>query len=142
LEWLTQQNLKGKSLLDYGCGSGILAIAASKLGACPVSGVDIDSQAIVSSTYNAEQNQISVNFVDANNFNHQVFDLVVANILSSALMVLAPALAKYCKTSGKLALSGILQEQNEMLIARYSEWFNMDAPTQKNGWVLLTGTKR
>jgi ribosomal protein L11 methyltransferase len=142
LEWLTQQNLKDKSVLDYGCGSGILAIAASKLGACPVSGVDIDTQAIISSRYNAEQNQISVNFVDANNFNHQVFDLVVANILSSALMVLAPALAKYCKTSGKLALSGILQEQNEMLIARYSEWFNMDAPTQKNGWVLLTGTKR
>jgi ribosomal protein L11 methyltransferase len=142
LEWLTQQNLKDKSVLDYGCGSGILAIAARKLGACPVSGVDIDSQAIVSSTYNAQQNQVSVEFVDANNFNHQIFDVVVANILSSALMVLAPALAKYCKTGGKLALSGILQEQHEMLIARYSEWFNMDAPTQKDAWVLLTGTKR
>jgi ribosomal protein L11 methyltransferase len=142
LEWLTQQNLKDKSVLDYGCGSGILAIAARKLGACPVSGVDIDSQAIVSSTYNAEQNQVSIEFVDANNFNHQIFDVVVANILSSALMVLAPALAKYCKTGGKLALSGILQEQNEMLITRYSEWFNMDAPTQKDAWVLLTGTKR
>jgi ribosomal protein L11 methyltransferase len=142
LEWLSQQNLQNQSLLDYGCGSGILAIAASKLGACPVSGVDIDSQAIVSSTYNAKKNQVAINFVDANNFNHQLFDVVVANILSSALMVLAPALAKYCKTDGKLALSGILQEQHELLITRYSEWFNMDAPTQKDAWILLTGTKR
>jgi ribosomal protein L11 methyltransferase len=142
LAWLSQQNLKDNSVLDYGCGSGILAIAASKLGACPVSGVDIDSQAIVSSTYNAQQNQVDVNFINADSFNHQVFDVVVANILSSALMVLAPALAKYCKSGGKLALSGILQEQNEMLIARYSEWFNMDAPTQKDAWVLLTGTKK
>ncbi len=141
LEWLSKQNLTDKSVLDYGCGSGILAIAASKLGACPVSGVDIDSQAIVSSMFNAEQNHVSVNFVDADNFNHQVFDVVVANILSSALMLLAPALAKYCKTGGKLALSGILQEQQTTLIARYSEWFNMDAPTQKDAWVLLTGTK-
>ena len=146
LEWLTQQNLANKSVLDYGCGSGILAIAASKLGACPVKGVDIDLQAIASSTYNAQQNQVNVDFVDADSFDHagfdaQGFDVVVANILSSALMVLAPALAKYCKTGGKLALSGILQEQQAMLIARYSEWFNMDAPIQKDAWVLLTGTK-
>ena len=142
LEWLAKQNLSNQSVLDYGCGSGILAIAASKLGACLVSGVDIDSQAIVSSTYNAQQNQVNVTFVDADSFEHETFDIVVANILSSALMVLAPALAKHCKTGGKLALSGILQEQNEMLITRYSEWFNMDAPTHKDAWVLLTGTKR
>ncbi len=142
LEWLTQQNLVQQSVLDYGCGSGILAIAASKLGACPVKGVDIDSQAIVSSTYNAQQNQVHVDFVDADHFNHQEFDVVVANILSSALLVLAPALAKYCKTGGKLALSGILQEQHTLLIARYSEWFNMDAPIQKDAWILLTGTKQ
>jgi ribosomal protein L11 methyltransferase len=147
LEWLTQQNIKNKSVLDYGCGSGILAIAASKLGASPVSGVDIDSQAIISSTYNAQQNQVTINFVNADTFKPETFDaegfdVVVANILSSALMVLAPALAKYCKTGGKLALSGILQEQQEMLIARYSEWFNMDAPIQKDAWILLAGTKR
>ena len=147
LEWLTQQNLKDKSVLDYGCGSGILAIAASKLGACPVKGVDIDLQAIASSTYNAQQNQVNIEFIDADSFNYAGFDatgfdVVIANILSSALMVLAPALAKYCKCGGKLALSGILQEQQEMLIARYSEWFNMDAPTQKDAWVLLTGTRR
>ena len=142
LTWLTRQNLQDQSVLDYGCGSGILAIAAKKLGATPVVGVDIDSQAIIASDYNAQQNQVNVDFYDANSFNHQVFDVVVANILSSALMVLAPALAKYCKTGGQLALSGILVEQNDALIKRYSEWFDMDAPTQKDAWVLLTGTKR
>ncbi len=142
LEWLAEQNLANQSMLDYGCGSGILAIAAKKLGAKPVVGVDIDAQAIISSTYNAQQNQVEVAFVDAKYFNHQVFDVVVANILSSALMVLAPALSKYCKTGGQLALSGILTEQNNALIKRYSEWFDMDAPRQKDAWVLLTGTKR
>ena len=142
LEWLTRQNLTNQSMLDYGCGSGILAIAAKKLGAMPVVGVDIDPQAIIASNYNAQQNQVSVEFYDADNFNHQVFDVVVANILSSALMVLAPALAKYCKTGGQLALSGILQQQHELLITRYSEWFNMDAPIQNDAWILLTGTKR
>ena len=142
LQWLSEQPLENKSVLDYGCGSGILAIAAKKLGACPVSGVDIDSQAIIASNYNGQQNQVEINFFDADTFTDQTFDFVVANILSSALMVLAPALAKYCKTGAKLALSGILEEQKETLIARYSEWFNMDTPQQKDAWILLTGTKR
>ena len=142
LEWLTQQSLDNQSVLDYGCGSGILAIAAKKLGASHVVGVDIDAQAIIASNYNASQNQVKVEFVDANQFSHQTFDLVVANILSSALMVLAPALAKYCKVGGKLALSGILETQAETLIMRYSEWFDMDRPIQKDAWILLTGTKR
>ena len=146
LEWLTQQTLHSPqnncSVLDYGCGSGILAIAAKKLGASHVVGVDIDAQAIIASNYNAGQNQVNIEFVDANQFSHQTFDLVVANILSSALMVLAPALAKYCKVDGKLALSGILETQAETLIMRYSEWFDMDWPIQKDAWILLTGTKR
>jgi ribosomal protein L11 methyltransferase len=141
LEWLTQQQNLG-SVLDYGCGSGILAIAAKKLGAKSVVGVDIDSQAIIASNYNAKQNQVAIDFHDAHTFNHQTFDYVIANILSSALMVLAPALSKYCKTGAKLALSGILENQKEALIARYSEWFNMEAPTQKDAWILITGTKR
>ena len=154
LEWLTQQALQNPqnnsknnsknncSVLDYGCGSGILAIAAKKLGASHVVGVDIDAQAIIASNYNAGQNQVNIEFVDANQFSHQTFDLVIANILSSALMVLAPALAKYCKVDGKLALSGILETQAETLIMRYSEWFDMDWPIQKDAWILLTGTKR
>ena len=141
LEWLAQQQ-NMDSVLDYGCGSGILAIAAKKLGAKQVVGVDIDLQAIIASQHNAQQNQVSIDFYDANEFTHETFDVVVANILSSALMVLAPALAKYCKTGAKLALSGILKEQEQLLITRYSEWFNMDAPQQKDAWILLTGTKR
>ena len=141
LEWLAK-TMPAHSVLDYGCGSGILAIAAKKLGAQTVIGVDIDDQAIVASHYNAQQNQVDVQFFDANSFTHDTFDVVVANILSSALMVLAPALAKYCKTGGKLALSGILETQTEALTERYSEWFAMDTPTQQDGWVLLTGVKK
>lgn len=141
LEWLTQQKAM-TSVLDYGCGSGILAIAAKKLGAKHVVGVDIDNQAIIASSYNAQQNQVDIEFFDANAFTHQTFDIVVANILSSALMVLAPVLAKYCKTGGEIALSGILENQKEALISRYSEWFNMNAPKQDDAWILLTGTKK
>ena len=141
LEWLTQQtNLD--TVLDYGCGSGILAIAAQKLGAKEVVGVDIDEQAVISSRFNATQNNAHIDFFDANAFSNQTFDIVVANILSSALMVLAPALAKYCKSGGKIALSGILEEQTQSLIARYSEWFKMDAPIKKDAWILLTGVKK
>lgn len=142
LEWLTQQTNLG-DVLDYGCGSGILAIAAKKLGANTTVGVDIDEQAVTASRFNAEQNAVTdIAFYDANDFSNQTFDIVVANILSSALMVLAPALAKYCKSGGKIALSGILTEQTEALLARYSEWFTMDIPTQKDAWILLTGVRK
>ncbi|MFM9835667.1 MAG: 50S ribosomal protein L11 methyltransferase [Methylophilaceae bacterium] len=140
LEWLTGQKLG--SVLDYGCGSGILAIAAKKLGANAVVGVDIDGQAITASEYNAKQNLVDIPFYDANSFSCDTFDIVVANILSSALMVLAPALASYCKTGGQLALSGILEAQSEALIMHYSEWFNMNPPKQMDAWILLTGTKK
>lgn len=142
LEWLTQQEGQLTSVLDYGCGSGILAIAAKKLGAQDVVGVDIDDQAVTASRFNAKQNSTDINFYDASAFEGQTFDIVVANILSSALMVLAPALAKYCKTGGKIALSGILEEQVDALVARYGEWFKMDAPKQQDAWILLTGTKK
>lgn len=141
LEWLTQQ-AHLKDVLDYGCGSGILAIAAKKLGAQHVIGVDIDDQAVIASNFNAEQNKTNIDFFNANAFSGQTFDVIVANILSSALMVLAPALAKYCKTGGKIALSGILEEQTDALVARYSEWFRMDTPKQQDAWILLTGMKK
>lgn len=141
LDWLTQQASLG-AVLDYGCGSGILAIAAQKLGAKTVVGVDIDEQAVIASRFNATQNNTQIDFFDANAFGNQTFDIVVANILSSALMVLAPALAKYCRPGGKIALSGILEEQTEALITRYSEWFKMDAPIKKDAWILLTGVKK
>ena len=141
LEWLTEQDDLNQ-VLDYGSGSGILAIAAKKLGATKVVGVDIDEQAILAGQYNAEQNKVDITFFNAEDYAHQTFDIVVANILSSALMVLAPAIAKYCKTGAKVALSGILAEQSDALIKRYSEWFTMNIPKQKDAWILLTGTKK
>ena len=142
LAWLTQTVSAQNTVLDYGCGSGILAIAAKKLGASHVVGTDIDPQAIQSSLYNAEQNHVTAQFYNAAQYQTQIFDIVVANILSSALSVLAPALAKSCKTGGKIALSGILKEQAADVSAIYAEWFTMNAPQYMDAWVLLTGTKK
>lgn len=142
LAWLTKTVNADQSVLDYGCGSGILAIAAKKLGAGKAVGVDIDAQAIQSSLYNAEQNSVSAEFYPASQYHSEPFDIVVANILSSALSVLAPALAKSCKAGGKIALSGILREQESAVSAIYAEWFDMDAPQYMDSWVLLTGTKK
>lgn len=142
LAWLTQTVSPNQSVLDYGCGSGILAIAAKKLGAGKVVGTDIDAQAIQSSLYNAEQNNVVAEFYHASKYQTQQFDIVVANILSSALSVLAPALASSCKAGGKIALSGILKEQAADVSAIYAEWFNMELPQYMDSWVLLTGTRK
>lgn len=142
LAWLADTVQSQVSVLDYGCGSGILAIAASKLGAERVIGVDIDAQAIQSSVYNAEQNQVNADFYLADQLPGGQFDIVVANILSSALSVLAPALASACKSGGQIALSGILREQAEQVSAIYAPWFDMQAPVFMDSWVLLTGSKR
>ncbi|HSH73438.1 MAG TPA: 50S ribosomal protein L11 methyltransferase [Methylophilaceae bacterium] len=151
LAWLADHVKPELTVLDYGCGSGILAIAAKKLGAASVIGVDIDSQAIIASGYNAEQNEVQAQFYlpkdlpsDAllNGQANSQADLVVANILSSALSVLAPALAAACKTGGEIALSGILREQTDQVSRIYAEWFNMETPVFMDSWVLLTGTKK
>jgi len=147
LAWLADHVKPQYSVLDYGCGSGILAIAAKKLGAAKVLGIDIDAQAIQSSNYNAEQNAVAAEFClpnqcDAKRPAGAQYDLIVANILSSALSVLAPALASACKQNGKIALSGILREQTEQVSNIYMEWFEMNPPVLMAGWVLLTGVKK
>jgi len=142
LAWLAQTVSAQNTVLDYGCGSGILAIAAKKLGAANVVGTDIDAQAIQSSLYNTEQNDVIAEFYHASQYQTQTFDIVVANILSSALSVLAPALAKSCKVGGKIALSGILKEQASDVSAIYAQWFDMQAPQTMDAWVLLTGIKK
>lgn len=142
LAWLVDEVEPHHHVLDYGCGSGILAIAAKELGASEVIGVDIDAQAIISSNFNAEQNQVSAKFFMATDYPEKEADIVVANILSSALSVLAPALAGACKQHGRIALSGILREQAEQVSAIYAEWFAMDAPVFMDSWTLLTGTKK
>ena len=142
LAWLADHVSADLTVLDYGCGSGILAIAASKLGAGKVIGVDIDPQAIQASVFNAENNGVTAEFYLPKQLPDRFADLVVANILSSALMVLAPALAAACKPQGRIALSGILREQQEQVSAIYAEWFDMDTPQFMDSWVLLTGRKR
>jgi len=142
LAWLVDEVKPHHEVLDYGCGSGILAIAAKKLGAKDVVGVDIDAQAIIASQFNAEQNHVEADFYMATNYPEKPADIVVANILSGALMVLAPALAHACKSNGRIALSGILREQAEQVSSMYAEWFDMDAPVFMDSWVLLSGTRK
>ena len=142
LAWLADNLQAGETVLDYGCGSGILAIAAKRRGADETLGVDIDPQAMVASRYNAENNEADVRFVLPDEMPAFVADVVVANILASPLKVLAPALASHCRSGGRIALSGILREQAEEVSAIYSEWFDMNPPLPLDNWVLLTGRKK
>jgi ribosomal protein L11 methyltransferase len=130
-----------RQVLDYGCGSGILAIAAFKLGAKMVKGVDIDPQAIIASKENAATNECDIDWLNTDkDFKFQA-DLLVANILSSALSVLAPLLASYCAPKGKIALSGILESQEDQIKKIYEPWFNFEKTLKNNGWVCLSGVK-
>jgi len=119
LQWL-EKNIHGdESVLDYGCGSGILAIAAIKLGAKQAIGIDIDPQAIGASRQNAEQNNVSVDFYLPDVAPQQAVDILVANILTNPLKVLAPLLAQAVRTGGKVALSGVLATQANDVLAVY-----------------------
>lgn len=143
LAWLADHLRAGESVLDYGCGSGILAIAAKRLGAGTVLGVDIDPQAMVASRYNADNNQAAeINFALPDDMPAFEADVVVANILSSPLKLLAPALAGHCRRGGRIVLSGVLAEQAEEVSACYAPWFDMNPPVFMDNWSLLTGIKR
>ena len=142
LLWLLKNVKKNVTVLDYGCGSGILSIAAKKIGAKKVFGVDIDDQAIKSSHSNAETNNVEIFYCNSEIKMNYKTDLVVANILSSALSVLAPVLAEHCNAKGKIALSGVLQSQEKDLKKIYSQWFDFQPSHYKDGWVLISGIKR
>jgi ribosomal protein L11 methyltransferase len=142
LAWLADNLHGGEKVLDYGCGSGILAIAAKKLGAGETLGVDIDPQAIAASRQNAERNAVAADFCSPDAMPPCVADIVVANILSVPLKILAPVLAQSCRSHGRIALSGILTEQAEEVAAVYSTWFDMAPPVFMESWTLLTGMKR
>lgn len=141
LEWLESNVSPGCSLLDYGCGSGILAIAAACLGAGCVAGVDIDPQAVEAARANAERNEVAAVFSDSTQSVAGEYDLVVANILSNPLRVLAPAICAHVRPGGRLALSGILREQADEIIAIYSQWLPMQVADVREDWVCLAGTK-
>ncbi len=142
LQWLDANIRGGESLLDYGCGSGILAIAGLKLGAASATGVDIDAQAVRSSLDNASQNNVHAEFCLPDQTPAAEYDVVLANILANPLRMLGGLLANHVKTGGKIVLSGILAEQAEELSAIYAAWFDMDPPVFDEGWTRLTGTRR
>jgi len=139
LEWLDGAALAGRTLIDYGCGSGVLAIAALKLGAAHAVGVDHDPQAILASRDNAQRNGVSERlelFLDRD-FRATPAPLVVANILANVLVELQPRLDPLVAPGGELVLSGILREQAEEVIDAYRDTLRFDEPVERDGWVLL-----
>ena len=146
LLWLEEHsNLKNQSLLDYGCGSGILAIAAAKLGCNPVVGTDIDPQAMVAARSNAQINHTVIQFVLPNENALELaaemkYDIVMANILANPLQVLAPALANKIRPGGQIVLSGVLARQADEVISTYSQWLKLSVWKESDGWVCLHGT--
>lgn len=143
LTWLDQHAPKDLTVIDYGCGSGILALAADKLGARSVSGTDIDPQAILASEQNAKRNQADIDFALVKDFDSQPVDLLIANILAGPLKELAPEFDRLLKPGGTLVLSGLLATQAEDLQAHFqSIGIPLDTFETKDEWGLLAGTKQ
>jgi ribosomal protein L11 methyltransferase len=147
LEWLDGLQLEGKSMLDYGCGSGILAIAALKLGCTSAVALDIDRQALVASMENAAHNEVAdrLSAAQAPGDADRQFDVVIANILAAPLVELAAGIAKHVKSGCLLALSGILSEQVGEVRDAYASWIEFDEPVEREQggqtWALLTGRR-
>ncbi len=144
LAWLDAQDLQDKVVIDFGCGSGILAIAALKLGAKRVIGIDIDPQAITASRDNAQRNNVSDQlelYLPEDAPKNIVADVVVANILAGPLRELSTSIECLVKANGKLALSGILEQQADELLTVYGQWFDMDTAKIKDEWARLSGIK-
>src|SRR5690606_15692501 len=145
LEWLDGQDLKGCNVLDFGCGSGILAIAALLLGAKKAVGTDIDVQALEASRDNAGRNNIAEALFPLylpQDLPPVQADVLVANILAGPLVSLAPQLSSLVKPGGRLALSGILAEQGEEVAGAYAQDFDLDPIANRDGWVRITGRRR
>jgi ribosomal protein L11 methyltransferase len=144
LQWLTEQDLRGKTVLDYGCGSGVLAIAALLLGAERAVCVDIDPQALLATRDNAAENGVADRIVTlpAEHFVPLPADIVVANILANPLIALAPTLASSIKRGGRLALAGLLDRQADDVRAAYRDSFEFDADLSKDGWTRLSARCR
>jgi ribosomal protein L11 methyltransferase len=141
LRYLAGQIRGGERVLDYGCGSGILAIAAAKLGASQVDAVDIDPQAVETAAANAALNEVAVRSLAAEALAPALYDIVVSNILAQPLIVLAPLLAARTAPGGRLALSGILQPQAAEVAAAYANFFEMNESLTDEGWALVTGIR-
>ncbi|KJV47077.1 ribosomal protein L11 methyltransferase [Pantoea sp. BL1] len=145
LTWLDGLDLQGKTVIDFGCGSGILAIAALKLGASQAIGIDIDPQAIQASRDNAERNGVSDRlslYLPHQQPENLQADVVVANILAGPLRELAPLISVLPKAGGHLGLSGVLASQAEGVCEAYVERFELDPAAEKEEWCRITGVRR
>jgi len=144
LEWLDSHDVEGMSVIDYGCGSGILAIAAALLGAREVVGVDNDPQALLATLENAQRNDVTERITTwlPNEMPESRADLLLANILAGPLVELAPRLAALTGDDGQIVLSGILPEQAAEVSAAYAPWFTMQPAVEHDGWIRLEGQKR
>ena len=142
LQWLERTIRGGERVLDYGCGSGILAIAALRLGAGAALGVDVDAQALPAARANAQRNRVDARFINTETALEFQAELVVANILANPLILLAPLLAAHSvRPAGRIALSGILKTQAEEVMAAYAPWFAMRVADSEGDWVLLEGLR-
>jgi len=139
LRWIAQRHLGGQRVLDYGCGSGILAIGAAKFGADDIVAVDIDSAAVESTQINAANNHVRLQ-AGLPEAAQGLFDVVLANILATPLKVLAPLLCNHVKAGGRLVLAGILERQAEELQQAYAPWLALSVTDQEDGWILMTAT--
>ena len=137
LRWVAQHGVQGQRVLDYGCGSGILAIGAAKYGAMDIDAVDIDDAAVTSTELNAQANgvQLMAGLPDKAQGQYQT---VLANILATPLKVLAPLLCSYVSPGGHLVLAGILERQAEELKAAYAPWLALEVADAQEGWILMT----
>lgn len=144
LQWLDEHVRGGETVVDFGCGSGILALAAAKLGAHHVWAVDNDPQALSACRDNAQKNQLLETITTCAPEELQIppVDILVANILANPLLQLAPQFAKLLRPGGQIALSGILGNQAEMIEQHYRQWFHLDDPVQQEDWIRLQGTRK
>jgi len=145
LNWLDGEPLDGKTVVDFGCGSGILGIAALLLGAEHVTAIDIDPQALLATGDNLERNKLPADRLDAwlpEKAPDVQADYVVANILAGPLTELAETISGHVKPGGRLALSGLLSNQADAIVETYSQWFDLEPVAQKEDWIRVTGTRR
>jgi ribosomal protein L11 methyltransferase len=145
LAWMANKKLNNQSVIDYGCGSGILSIAACKLGATQVFAVDIDPQAVDASLENARRNDINLDIMHIglpSKIDIEQVDLLIANILSGPLIELLPKFADLIKPGGKILLSGILKTQLDDIKYAYRSYFDLDPESIREDWVRVTGTRK
>jgi ribosomal protein L11 methyltransferase len=141
LRWIARQGLRGQRVLDYGCGSGILAIGAAKFGGLTVDAVDIDEAAVRATLDNAQANGVTLHAVGLPDQAHGTYDVVLANILATPLKVLAPLLCAHVGAGGHLVLAGILERQADELKAAYAPFLALSVADTEDGWILMTGSR-